>query len=158
MSITQSDLDTIPPLRQLRQTIGEWEHALRRTSGKEAYLIKKALIEMRKDQYIIKSAYQKPIVFKTIARTEPPNPPLEDKSWLDITPTGPVVRIEGVSFMNPQVVSAVLCNYSQLREDAWGNFSNDLWAFMETFDEIAGRALCGHPIYECLVTLKVDGL
>jgi hypothetical protein len=30
---------------------------LKTSSGKEAYTIKKALIEMRKDQYVIKQAY-----------------------------------------------------------------------------------------------------
>lgn len=56
ISITKKDLETIPLLAQLRETIDQWEEALPRTSGKEAYVIKKALIDMRKDQYIIKQA------------------------------------------------------------------------------------------------------
>jgi hypothetical protein len=58
ISITKEDLNTIPPLKQLRDTITEWETALKRSTGtKDAYIIKKALIEMRKDQYLIKQAY-----------------------------------------------------------------------------------------------------
>lgn len=54
ISITEHDLETIPCLRQLRDTIRVWEEALKRASGKDAYIIKKALIEMRKEQYLIK--------------------------------------------------------------------------------------------------------
>ena len=58
ISITQKDLDSIPCLKQLRETINAWEGALKRAAGtKQAYMMKKALIEMRKDQYIIKQAY-----------------------------------------------------------------------------------------------------
>ena len=56
ISITKKDLETIPLLAQLRESINQWEEALPHTSGKEAYVIKKALIDMRKDQYIIKQA------------------------------------------------------------------------------------------------------
>ena len=54
ISITQQDLTDIPLLRQLRDTISIWETALRKATGRDAFIIKKALIEMRKDQYLIK--------------------------------------------------------------------------------------------------------
>jgi hypothetical protein len=58
ISITKQDLETIPCLKQLRETIDMWSSALKETAGtKQAYTIKKALIEMRKDQYLIKQAY-----------------------------------------------------------------------------------------------------
>ena len=54
ISITDKDLETIPCLKQLRDTINAWEAAAKHASGKTAFMMKKALIEMRKDQYIIK--------------------------------------------------------------------------------------------------------
>lgn len=54
ISITPQDLSEIPLLRQLRDTITTWEAALRKATGRDAFIIKKALIEMRKDQYLIK--------------------------------------------------------------------------------------------------------
>jgi hypothetical protein len=57
ISITKKDIETIPFLRQLREEISIWDTMLKTSSGKEAYTIKKALIEMRKDQYVIKQAY-----------------------------------------------------------------------------------------------------
>jgi hypothetical protein len=41
--------------------------------------------------------------------------PLEDKSYLD----GSEIVIDGISLMDTKVVSAILCNYSKLKEDSW---------------------------------------
>jgi hypothetical protein len=49
VSITKKDLEDIPCLKQLRETINIWEAKLKVTEGKDAFVIKKALIEMRKD-------------------------------------------------------------------------------------------------------------
>jgi len=50
--------------------------------------------------------------------------PLDDLSYLD--EEGNVV-VEGISLMNPKVVSAILCNYSKLKEDSSENFESDTW-------------------------------
>ena len=63
VSITKRDLEEIEPLRQLRSAIEYWEEKLKTTEGKDAFIIKKTLIELRKDQYIIKNAYRKPVIF-----------------------------------------------------------------------------------------------
>ena len=49
VTITKRDLEEIPCLKQLREAIDIWEAKLKVTEGKEAYTIKRALIEMRKD-------------------------------------------------------------------------------------------------------------
>lgn len=61
VTITQQDIQDIEPLRQLRSAIEYWEKRMKVASGREAYIIKKALIELRKDQYVIKNAYRRPI-------------------------------------------------------------------------------------------------
>lgn len=58
--------------------------------------------------------------------------------------------------MNPKVVSAVLCNYSKLKEDSYGNFDGDIYYLMEVFDDISYRVLKDYPIYLRIVELKVD--
>lgn len=156
ISITQHDLDTIPCLQQLRDTINAWEAALKRSSGKDAFTIKKALIEMRKDQYVIKQAYQKPIVAAKLTRSGQTYIPLDDKSHLVTTCDGQEVYVDEVSLMNPKVVSAILCNYSKLKEDSWGNFESDIWYLMETFDAISYRAIKDFPVYLKIVELKID--
>jgi hypothetical protein len=37
------------------------------------------------------------------------------------------VIYSGFTFLNPKVCEQVLCNYSKLKEDSWGNFENDTW-------------------------------
>ena len=65
---------------------------------------------------------------------------------------------EGVSLCNPIICSAVLCNYSGLKQDSWGDFEGDLWYFMEDFDRISSKALEPYPLYEEIVTCKIDGM
>ena len=72
ISITKKDLEEIAPMRQLRESIEEWEQLLKTAEGKRAFLMKKALIEMRKDQYVIKNAYKCPITLKKITRSKHP--------------------------------------------------------------------------------------
>ena len=68
VSITKSDLEEIPLLAQLRDSTNRWEALLPHATGRDAYIIKKTLIEMRKDQYLIKNAYRKPIVASKLMR------------------------------------------------------------------------------------------
>lgn len=153
ISITQKDLDTIPSLKQLRETINAWEAALKRATGtKQAYVIKKALIEMRKDQYIIKQAYQRPVIPCKLIRSIFSHTALDDESYLD----GQKVVIKGVSLMDPNVISAILCNYSKLKEDSYDQFDGDMWYLIQSFENICDQALEEFPIYQRIVELKID--
>lgn len=162
ISITQHDLDTIPCLRQLRESIDLWEEALKRASGKDAYLIKKALIEMRKEQYLIKQAYQKPIIFKKIQHRTPFGIRLDDNSYMRQVGENPSSQdepiAEGCSLMNPVVVSAILCNYSRLKEDSWDQFEGDTWYLIQAFEDLCDKALADYPYYMRLVECKIDGM
>lgn len=153
IQITQHDLDTIPCLRQLREAINAWEVALKSSSGKEAFIIKRALIEMRKEQYIIKQAYQKPIIFCKLTRSIDRHIPLDDTSELEADGE---VNVSGISLMDPRVISAILCNYSKLKEDSYGEFQGDTWYLIESFEDICDKALKDYPIYMRIVELKID--
>ena len=152
ISISQKDLDTIPCLKQLRDTINAWEAAAKHASGKTAFMMKKALIEMRKDQFI-KQAYQRPIIPCRLTRSTRTPLPLEDKSYLD----GSEIVIDGISLMDTKVVSAILCNYSRLKEDSWDQFDGDTWYLMQDFDDLCTKALADYPIYDRIVEWKIDG-
>ena len=49
ISITRQDLEEIEPLRELRKHIEKWEGLQKKVSGKDAFIVKRSLIEMRKD-------------------------------------------------------------------------------------------------------------
>lgn len=162
ISITQHDLDTIPCLRQLRETINTWEEALKRASGKDAYIIKKALIEMRKEQYLIKQAYQKPIQFKRIQRRTPFGIKLDDTSFMRQVGDKPAsideVIPQGCSLMDPAIVSTILCNYSKLKQDSYDQFEGDTWYLIQSFEELCDKALADYPYYMRLIEYKIDGM
>lgn len=153
--ITKKDLEEIPPLRQLRDAINSWEAKLKTVEGKDRFIIKKALIEMRKDQYIIKNSYRNPIIFNKLTRSthyiELNN---ETKSFDEDGYPIP----EGVSLINPKVCEAVLCHYSKLKQDSWDRFDSDTWYLIYDFERLCDRALEPYPLYMRLVECKIDGM
>ena len=113
VQITKKDLEEIPELQTVRDAIEFWEQKLKTATGRDAYIIKSTIIELRKDQYLIKAAFRKPIVSSNFMPSVSAIP-LNEKVTID-EESGYVIP-NGVSLMNPKVVSAVLCNYSALKE------------------------------------------
>ena len=155
ISITKNDIETIPFLKQLREAIEFWEKILKQSSGKQAFIIKKSLIEMRKEQYIIKQAYQRPINLNKVTRSNNHFIDLEDTSYMDEDGS---LHIQGISLLEPKVVSAILCNYSKIKQDSYDQFKGDMWYLIQTFDDISGKALRHYPLYQRLVECKIDGM
>ncbi len=154
VSITKKDLEEIQPLRQLREAIEYWEEKLKVTEGKDAFMIKRTLIELRKDQYVIKNAYRKPIVFTQAIRSKNFTP-LDGEITLD--EEGYCVS-KGVVLTDPAVCSAILCNYSRLKQDSWGNYESDTWYLIYDFENICDKALEEYPLYMRIVEYKIDGM
>lgn len=154
ISITKKDLEEIPALRQLREAIDMWEAKLKTAQGRDAYIIKHTLIDLRKDQYIIKNAYRRPIVMAKITRT---SHYIQLDSEETINEDG-TIAATGISFTNPKVCAAILQNYTKLKEDSWGNFETNTWFLIQDFERICDAALTPYPIYLRLLELKIDGV
>lgn len=58
--------------------------------------------------------------------------------------------------MDPDVVSAILCNYSKLKEDSYDRFEGDTWYLLQAFEEITDAALKDFPLYMRLLECKID--
>lgn len=150
--ITKKDVEDIPELAQLREAIKIWEKILSTAQGRAIYEIKKIIIEMRKDQYVIKSAFRQTLPpISGAPKRVFPNLEYEES----INPDG-TFKYSGLSLMNPTVCANILKYYSGLKEEAYGNFEGDLWYYMEDFDKIADQALKDYPLLERLVELKID--
>ena len=153
VSITKKDLQEIPDLVKIKEAITYWENRLKTAVGKEAFIIKKTIIDLRKDQYIIKDSFRRPIHFSRLTHSKHP-----------ITLPGEITVVDGrcvsrgVALTDAAVCSAILRNYSRLKQDSWGNFHDDTYFLMEDFDNIKAKALKDYPIYEKIVTYKIDGL
>ena len=154
--ITQKDIDTIPELKELRDSILEIENQFKRASGRRKFLLKKQLIEMRQDQYVIRNAYRSQHSAAAI-NPAPVSSTFEDRIEVDSI-TGQVTDHSLISFFNPTHIAAILSNYSRLKQDQWGNFNGDTFYMMVDFDHLCDLALADHPMYQDLVTYKIDGL
>lgn len=152
--ISQQDIDDIPDLKQLRESIEFWLRVGSNAVGKRAYMIRQFIIDMRQFQYEIRDSFKRPIIFKNITPIRYTCKMHED-FWVE--PDG-IVRYEGVSLCNPKVCSMVLCNYSRLKQEGWDDLEGDMYFFMGAFDKYCGLALRDEPILEQIVIDKIDGL
>ena len=155
ISITQKDVEEIPPLKELRAAIEKVEKLEKAAKGKKKYLLKRQLIEMRQDQYVIKQAYRKPIfclnAIKSFSKLD-----LSEKVTFN---DKHLPESNGlVSLFDPKHISALLCHYSKLKEDVWGKLSSDSYYLMEDLDNLIDRTLKeDYPLYFDLLVYKIDG-
>lgn len=153
ISITKKDLEEVPFLKQLRGSIEIWENKLSKATGKEAYIIKKTLIELRKDQYVIKNAYRRPIVPLKLIHSKPVVH-LDEEIFIDSKGT---INYSGGSLLDQDIISIILCNYSRLKEESCHSFENDTWYMLYDFDKMRETALKDYPLYQCIVECKING-
>ena len=128
---------------------------MKTAQGRDALIIKKTLIDLRKDQYIIKTAYRKPIVFTQAVHASKNFIPLDGEIIMgeDGLPIS-----SGITLLDPKVCSAILCNYSRLKQDSWGNFESDTWYLIYDFENVCDKALERYPLYMRIVEYKIDGM
>lgn len=155
VSITPQDVEEIPALKQLKEAIAEIEKQEKAATGKRKFLLKKQLIEMRQDQYVIKNSYHPPMYCMNIVKSFSK---MEFNENISINEDGNVVSTGLITFFEPKHVSALLCNYSRLKEDAWGKFYSDSYFLMEDLDDLIERTLKDkYPLYYDLLIYKIDG-
>ena len=156
ISITEKDIQTIPGMRELRLEIAKVEEECKNARGKRAFLLKKQLIEMRQDQYVLKDAYKKTFnvvnVIKTLTN-------MDLSETITVDEEGNVSSTGLINLFNPKHISALLCNYSQIKENCWDKFNDDIKQMMEDFDALVDTTLKDdYPLYYDLVIYKIDGM
>ena len=155
VTITEEDIKEIPGLKDLRDEIDSVEKQFKAATGIRKFLLKKQLIEMRQDQYVLKSMYRRPMYMMNVTKSLSK---LQLDGKITITEDGQVKSTELVSLFDQKHVSALLCNYSKLKEDAWSKFSSDSYYLMEDLDNLIERTLKDkYPLYYDLLIYKIDG-
>ena len=116
VSISPKDIAEIPALKDLTEAIETVKKQEKKATGKKKYNLKKQLIEMYQEQYTIKNTVKQPMfnsnVVKSFAKSEFP-----DKIYIDENTKLPINK-GPVSFFNPHHISALLCNYSLLKQES----------------------------------------
>ena len=156
IQITENDIATIPGLKELREEIKKVEIRQRAARGKQKFLLTKQLIEMRQDQYVLKSSYKPPVAMMKVTKSVNQ---IDLDEHITVDENGDPVSDCLISLFNPHHVCCLLCNYSKLKEDCWGHFDSDWWYLMENFDNLLERALKeDYPILYDIMIYKIDGL
>lgn len=155
LQITQQDLDEIEPLRDLKAAIENIKEQEKKATGKKKYLLKKQIIEMCQNQYLIKSEFKPPVYSSNTIKSFVKADFTEN---IIINKDGEPESDGLISFFNPKHLSALLCNYSSLKEESWGNFVNDAYYMMEDLDNLVEATLRDkYPLYYKLLIYKIDG-
>ncbi len=155
ISITPQDIEVVPGLKQLREAIDDLEKKLPLASGRQKYIIKKSIIEMRKDQYILKNAYYQPIHVTNLTRSFPYIPLIEE---INVDSAGHL-DINGFSLLIPEHVSIVLCNYCKIKQDTWDRFDSDARYVITDLENLIEKHIKDrYPMYYDLIIYKIDGM
>ena len=154
ISITEEDIETIPGLKQLREAISAIELEIKTTTGRRRFLLKKQLIQMRQDQYVLKNSYLHPIycvnAIKNFNRIN-----FDDN--IKINNKGQIEDKSTFSLFNYKHISAFLCNYTRLKEDCYGKFDSDGYYLISDLEDLIDKALKEqYPLYYSLLIYKID--
>lgn len=154
ISITQEDIDTVPGLKALKEEITKLEDQIKMSSGRRCFLLKKQLIEMRQDQYVLKNSFKKPIysinLIKTLCHLD-----LSEEIGLDEKNEPYSIGI--ISLFNPKHISLLLCNYSRLKQDSYTDFLGDVkWLMMDLDNLIEKSIETKYPVYLEIIIRKID--
>lgn len=154
--ITEEDIAEIPGLKELRDEIFKIEEQAKKAVGKRKFLLKKQAIEMRQEQYFLKDFYKAPIRSGVATHNGGNRIDLEEIVYFD--ENGDPTSDSLITFFKPQHISAILCNYENLKLHLSNKFSNDFHYLMEDFDALMRKALEPYPAYLTLAEGKIDGL
>ena len=155
ISISPKDIAEIPALKDLTDAIENVKSQISRASGKRKYALKKQLIEMCQEQYTIKNNVRQPIfntnIVKSFAHSDFSENITLDENGMPVS--------DGIcSFFNPKHISALLCNYSALKEESYGKFDGDCYYMMLDLDNLIEATLKDrYPLYYDLLIYKIDG-
>ena len=154
--IDEQDLEKIPKLREIHNEIKRLENEVfPLAKGKQKYSVKQNIIALYKDLYVLKQSYKGYINCTNITKSATKIDLYEN---ITIDKDGELEIKSNLTLLNPKHVSAILCQYSKLKENSYSKFTSDIYYLMMTLDEIATAALADYPLYEDLVIYKVDGL
>lgn len=152
VQITDKDLQNIPGLKDLCDAIKVVKEQYEKASGRLRSQLLTQLIQMYKDQYVLK--YQNTPHFVNAVKS------MNSISWdeqITVTPDRDVIG-SGFSFMDVTVVKAILANYSKIKMNSWDRLGSDAkWALID-FEKIVDEALKDkYPVYYDILIYKIDG-
>ena len=157
VSITLQDIEEVPGLKELRQAISNIEAQASVAVGYKAYKLKRMLIELRQEQYILKGSYRRPIYFIKTSKANAANIDLSET--ITISPDLLDVKSSGlISLYDPVSVSKLLNSYSALKEATYSDFESDMrWLLLDLEAIIDSSLKIYEPLLFDIMVYKIDG-
>ena len=153
--ITQEDIDTIPGLKELREAICDIEAQAKAATGRRKYLLNKQLKDMRKDQYVLKLSFKQPVYSKNIIKTLSK---INLDEHITIDAEGDVHSTGLINLYEPAHIVALLCNYSNLKEETWDKLDSDMRWLLLDLEKLIDKAIkTDFPLLYDLLIYKIDG-
>ena len=156
VEITEEDIAEIPELAELKAEIEKIEAQAKAATGKNKYLLKKQVIEMRQQQYILKEMFKHPTRKTGVTHGSSNRIEISDEVHFDANgePTSDAV----VTFFKPDHISAILCNFEMLDQELAHKYNSDFHYMMRDFKKLMAEGLAPYPAYLTLAQAKIEGL
>lgn len=152
--ITAEDLEQFPALKQVKKAIELVQKDFEKATGKKRYLLKKQLIELQQDQYVIKNSFRRPSYCVNAVKNFHA---LDLSDHIQVSKTGEIQDKTLFSLMNPIHVSAILCNYSRLKEDLYDKHYTDGYYLVWDLENLIDKYLKEqYPLYYTIIIYKID--
>lgn len=143
VEITQADLDEVPGLQQLRDEIDKLQKAIDENDNIPKKILgkmKQMVIEMRRDQYVLKNAFRQPI----FSRGNGTN--IEE-----------MIHYDTVNLQDPEQVLALIINYTGLKSEFGDDNQSDIKWVLIDLDRIIEKSLKSKPSLKYILLLKIAG-
>lgn len=153
INITEEDIEEIPGLKDLKVNIEITKKKFKKATGKQKYILKKQLIEMYQEQYLLKILFKKPILLTNINKSTYYLPIDEN---ITVTKDKRVISNSIISFYNPQHIAILLNFYLDTKSSVLGQFHNDFWYIIADFENLLKRTFENKPIYYDIIQQKAQ--
>lgn len=142
VEITEEDIATIPTMAQLRAEIDKLEAYLKDNpdlDAKKRGKTRQTIIELRKDQYVLKNAYKQPIFGRGNGNN------LDEEAKYDI------------SLQDVDQVKDLLVNYAGLKIAFHDKLDSDMKWILEDLDNLIKQSLADKPTLLYILNEKING-
>ena len=149
--ITKEELEAFPQLKKQYEIIQSLTEMANKSKGSRKYSIKKQIVEQWQQLYLIRASLKgtpsttaKPVNFNDRCAEIP--------ETITMRPDGSLIIDSQLSLLEPDHVSYLLCNYSQLKQDTYEHLSNDVrWMLIELEDLISKLFPQDSPYYNLIL-------
>ena len=157
--ISEEDMKTIPGMKELAAAIETIEKQFNEARLSNS-TIKRSLFvqlkDMRKQQYILRQHYKKPIHLMNVTNSFT-SIAFDDAIYID--ECGDPINCGTLSFFEPKHILHLLKNYAKFKEDTYSNFESDGYYIIKDLETLIDTTLkVEKPIYFKILIYKIDGI